>query len=202
MLIPCVQPECEPLKDELRAATRAVHADASQKRASGLSTRSLQPLTATSRRPPMMRIAQKSWSSCSKPPSSSSHTLPAYLRNARIVRCGEHVQVSRGLRAGSSSKGCSPDVIPRCVVARRRSSRDISLTSSVRRADLRQFTRRSGRRYLLFSNALCDLDRVLMGSWRRSVTVTPSYRHGRAVPPPAVKGTTRLDGRGHLAVPK
>ena len=27
------------------------------------------------------------------------------------------------------------------------------------------------------------------GSWRRSATVTPSYRHGRAVPQPAVKGT-------------
>ena len=46
-------------------------------------------------------------------------------------------------------------------------------------------------------SALRDLDRTLTATWRRSATMSPSYRHGRAVPPPAVKGTARLEGRGH-----
>ena len=135
-----------------------------------------------------------------KPPSSSSHTLPAYLRNARIVRCGEHVQVSRGLRAGSNSKGCSPDVIPRCVVARRRSARDVSSTSSVCREDLRRFTRSVRRMYLLCSNASRVLHRTWTGARTRHVCEHPSSRHGHAVPQPAAKGTRGSDGRGHLAV--
>ena len=165
------------------------HAAASQYQASSSSPSSLLLLTPMARRPPTMRIAQTSWPSCSKPPSSSSHTLPAYLRNARIVRRGEHVQVSRGLRAGSSYKGCLPEVIPRCVVAGKRSAPDFSSTSPVRRADLRRFTRRSGRQYHSRSNALRDLDRTLTKTWRRSATMSSSYRHGRVVPRQAVKGT-------------
>ena len=161
MQIPCVQPECDPLQDGLRTATRAMHTGTSQDRASGSSPRSPQLLTPISRSPPMIRIARTSWPSCSKPPSSSSHTLPAYLRNARIVRRGEHVQVSRGLRAGSSSKRGLPEIITRCVVAERRSAPDFSSTLSDRREDLRQFTRRSRRWYHSRSNALRDLDRVL-----------------------------------------
>ena len=61
----------------------------------------------------------------------------AYLPNARILRRREHVKVSAGLRAGTSSKRCSPEVNPRCVAARRRSAHDFSSTSSVRREDLR-----------------------------------------------------------------
>jgi hypothetical protein len=202
MHIPCVQPACDPLQVELPATTSSVHTGASGNRASGSSPRHLLLLTPTSRSLPMIRIAPKHWSSCNKPPSSCSHHLPARLRSARIVRCGENVKVRGGDKEGSSSQGCLPEVIPRCVTAGRRSPPDISLTLSVRRADLRRFTRRSRRRYHSCSSALRVLDRTLTGSWRRSATVTPSYRHGRAVPPPAVKGTARQTVRRHLACRK
>ena len=164
MLIRCVQPACEPRQDELRVATSSVHAGASESRASGLSPSHLQLLTPASRSLPMLRIAQKHRPSSISPPSSSSHPLPAHLRNARIIRCGEHVKGSRGLRAGFSSHKCSSDVNTRCVEATRRSPRNTSSTLSVRRQDLRRFTRRSRRWYLLFSNALRDSSRVLTGT--------------------------------------
>jgi hypothetical protein len=53
---------------------------------------------------------------------------------------GNHVKVNAGLREGSSSKGCLPEVSPRCVVAKRRNAWDISSTLSVRRVDLSTFT--------------------------------------------------------------
>ena len=102
MQIPCVQPACDPLQVGLPAAMSSVHTGASGNRASGSSPRYLQLLTPVSRNP-LIRIAPERWPSCVKPPSSCSHHLPAHLRNAQIIRCGEHVKVSRGLRAGSSS---------------------------------------------------------------------------------------------------
>ena len=154
MQIPCVQPACDPLQVGLPAAMSSVHTGASGNRASGSSPRYLQLLTPVSSSPLMIRIAPERWPSCVKPPSSCSHHLPAHLRNAQIIRCGEHVKVSRGLRAGSSLQRCLPEVNPRCVAAGRRSPPDISLTLSVCRADLRRFTRRTKRMYLPRFNAL------------------------------------------------
>ena len=103
---------------------------------------------------------------------SSVPTFPMYVLttltlhfawNARIMRGGENVKVSRGLRAGSSSKRCSYGVNTRCVGAGRHSPREISSTLPVRRADLHGFTRRETRMYLLRSNASRDLDRTLTG---------------------------------------
>ena len=50
------------------------------------------------------------------------------------------------------------------------------------------------------SNALRVLDRTWTGPYRRRATMGPSRRHGRAVPPPAVKGTAAKRGRGHREV--
>ena len=116
-----------------------------------------------SRSLPMVRIAPKHWSCCNEPPSSFSHHLPVPLRSARIVHCGENVKVSGGDKEGSSSQGCLPEAIPRCVAACRRSPPDISLTLSVRRADLCRFTRRVTRMYLLCSFALRVSHRTLTG---------------------------------------
>jgi hypothetical protein len=125
MHIPCVQPACDPLQVELPATTSSVHTGASENRASGSSLRHLLLLTPGSRSLPMVLIAPKHWSSCNEPPSSCSHHLPAHLRSARIVRCGENVKVSGGDKEGSSSQGCLSEVIPRCVAAGRRSLPDI-----------------------------------------------------------------------------
>jgi hypothetical protein len=163
MRIPCVQPACDPLQVELPATTSSVHTGASGNRASGSSPRHLLLLTPNSRSLPMVRIAPKHWSCCNEPPSSFSHHLPVHLRSARIVRCGENVKVSGGDKEGSSSQGCLPEAIPRCVAACRRSPPDISLTLSVRRADLCRFTRRVTRMYLLCSFALRVSHRTLTG---------------------------------------
>ena len=153
-----------------------MHTGASGNRDSGSSPYHLLLLMAAPRSPPMLHIAPERWTSCIKPPSSCSHHLLAHLRNAQIIRCGEHVKVSRGLRAGSSLQRCLPEVNPRCLAAGRRSPPDIASTLSVRRADLRRFTRRSRRRYHSRSSALRDLDRTWTGTWRRSATVYPSRR--------------------------
>ena len=134
MHIPCVQPACDPLQVELPATTSSVHTSASGNRASSSSPRHLLLLTPDLRSLPMVRIAPKHWSGCKEPPSSCSHHLPAHLRSAQILRCGENVKVSGGDKEGSSSQGCLPEVIPRCVAAGRQSPPDISLILSVRRA--------------------------------------------------------------------
>ena len=55
--------------------------------------------------------------------------------------------------------------------------------------------------YLLCSNALRDSHRVLTGSRRRCVCVTPSSRHGHVVPEAAVEGTRAWTSRRHREAP-
>ena len=117
---------------------------------------------------------------------------------SRIVRCGENLKVSGGDKEGSSSQGCLPEAIPRCVAACRRSPPDISLTLSVRRADLCRFTKRVTRMYLLCDNATEPSDRVWMGTWRRHVSMCPSRRRQRTVPRRASGGTCAYRATPHI----
>jgi len=56
--------------------------------------------------------------------------------------------------------------------------------------------------YLLSLNASCVTHRVLTGTRPRSVTVSPSRRHGRALPHAAVDGTGVQSAPRHREVPK
>ena len=56
--------------------------------------------------------------------------------------------------------------------------------------------------YLLCFNASRVLHRTWMGSRRRCACVTPSSRHGRAVPEAAVEGTCVQSVARHREVPK
>ena len=131
--------------------------------------------------------------------------MPAHLPNARIRRCGEHVQVNRGLSSGSSSKGWLSEVILRCVAAGRRSALDVSSTLSVRREDLRRFTISVRRRDHSHSSASRDPHRTLTTTWRRRASVSSSNRHGRAGSDGAVNGpavwTALRASRGTKIVP-
>jgi hypothetical protein len=51
---------------------------------------------------------------------------------------------------------------------------------------------------LPISNALRDSDRTLPTTRRRRATVSPSSRHGRAVPQPGMAGTRAWTVVGHL----
>ena len=128
--------------------------------------------------------------------------LRANLPNAGVVRGGEHGSFTRGDEASSSMKGCSPCMYLRCVRATSHVARDILSTLPARRADLRGFTRSVTRMYRLCSNASCVTHRVLTGTRPRSVTVSPSRRHGRALPHAAVEGTGVQSVARHLEVPK
>ena len=108
------------------------------------------------------------------------------------------MQVSRQLRASFTFKRCSPDVNTRCVGATRRSPRDISSTLPVRRANLRRFTRRSRRWYLLCENANELSDRVWMGPSARHVSMGPSRRRQHTVPRRASKGTAAYPAIPHI----
>ena len=115
--------------------------------------------------------------------------LCANLPNAGIVRGGEHGSFTRGDEASSSMKGCSLCMFLRCVRATRASARDMCSTLPAQRVDLSKFTRSVTRMYLLFSNALRVLHRVLTGPRRRRMSEDPSSRHGFAVLEAAEKGT-------------
>ena len=108
------------------------------------------------------------------------------------------MKVSAGLREGSSSKGCLPEVSPRCVVAKRRNAWDISSTLSVRRVDLSTFTMSAIRMYLLCNNATELSDRAWMGTWRRHVSMCPSRRRKRTVPRRASGGTCAYRATPHI----
>ena len=118
-----------------------------------------------------------------QPPLAS---LPA---NAGIERGGEHGSFMRGDEASSSMKGCSLCMYLRCVRATRASARDMCSTLPARRVDLRGFASAVGRMYLLCFNASCFSHRVWTATWRRRATMSPSGRHGHAVPEAAVGGT-------------
>ena len=161
-----------------------------------------QPAARQARSPPTICSVPKCCRRCRQPMSSSSHHLPANLPNAGIVRGGEHGSFMCGHEASSSMKGCLLGMHLRCVVSVRHSTRDMCSTLPARCADLRGFTRRSTRMYLLCSNASRISHRVLTGSRRQRVCVTPSSRHGCAVPEAAAKGTRAWTALGHREVTK
>ena len=153
MHIPCIPDAYSPhairCNLELPATTSSVHTARVRKSSLRLvSTPSAaahaqltQPADGTHRAKTLVKLQRTA-------PSSCSHHLRAHLRSARIVLCGENVKVSGGDREGSSSQGCLPEVILRCVAAGRRSLPDISLTLSVCRVDLRRFTGRVTRAHV------------------------------------------------------
>ena len=128
--------------------------------------------------------------------------MPAHLPNARIARCGEHGQVSRGLTARSTSKGWSSEVILRCVAAGRRSALDVSLTLSGRREDLRRFTKGVGRRYLFCSSASRVRRRVFWGRFCTRHRIYRSDLRGHAVAEAAVAVPRAWTALGHREVRK
>ena len=189
MLIPCVQLACEPLQVGPRAAAHSARTAVGESRLSDASARALPLPTPTARSPPMVCSVLKCCRRCRWPMSSSSLHLPANLPNTGIERGGEHGSFMSGHEASPSMKGCSLGMKLRCVVPMRRSARVISSTLPARRVDRRRFTRRFARMYLPRSDALRDSIRVWMGTWPRCATMSPSSRHGRAVPEAAMGGT-------------
>ena len=161
----------------------------SQDRRSVASARPSGALASTAATTQTSASVPKSLQRCRCSPSSCSHHLPANLPNARFVRGGEHGNFVRGDEASSSMKGCSLCMYRRCVADVRPIAHDMCSTLPARRVDLRRFTRVVGRMYLLCWNASRVLHRVLTGSRRRRVCVTPSGRHGCAVAEAAVEGT-------------
>ena len=93
---------------------------------------------------------------CRCSPSSCSHHLQLKQPNPATEHRRVDVSFSRGLRAGSGSKGCSLGVMTRCVTAGGHSPRDICSTLPARRAGRRRFARSVGRMYLPRSSALRD----------------------------------------------
>ena len=91
---------------------------------------------------------------CRCSPSSCSHHLQLKQPNLALEHRRVDVSFSRGLRAGSGSKICLPEVIARCVTAGGHSPRDTLSTLPARRAGRRRFAMSVGRRYLPFSSAL------------------------------------------------
>ena len=160
-----------------------------ESRCSAASAKALMLPTPTAHSPLMVCSVPKCYRRCRWPLSSCSHHWPAYLPNAGIERDGEHGSFMSGHEASPSMKGCVLGMNLRCVVPVRHSAPDMCSTLPARCADLRGFTRRSTRMYLLCSNALRDMLRTWMGTRRRCATVCPSSRHGRAVPEAAVEGT-------------
>ena len=132
-----------------------------------------------------------------QPPSANQ---PAECSN--VVCGGQHGSFMSGHEASSSMKRCLLGMYLRCVAPIRHSAHDICSTLPARCADLRRFTRSFARMYLLSSNASRVSHRVLTGSRRRCVCVTPSSRHGRGVPEAAVEGTRAWTALGHREVPK
>ena len=184
-----VQPACYLLKVELRAAASSACTAMQESRCSAASARALPLPTPTARSPLMVCRVPKCCRRCHWPMSSCSHHLPATLPNAGILRGGEHGSFVRGHTASSSMKGCSLGMTLRCVLAGRHSARDTCWTLPARGADLSRFARSVGRMYLLCSNALRVLHRVLTGPWRRPVSRVPSSRLGGAVSEAAANGT-------------
>ena len=161
----------------------------SQDRRSVASARPSGALASTAATTQTSASVPKSLQRCRCSPSSGSHHLPANLPNARFVRGCEHGNFVRGDEAISSMNGCSLCMYRRCVADVRPIAHDMCSTLPARRVDLRRFTRVVGRMYLLCWNASRVLHRVLTGSRRRRVCVTPSGRHGCAVTEAAVEGT-------------
>ena len=91
---------------------------------------------------------------CRCSPSSCSHHLQLKQPNPATEHRRVDVSFSRGLRAGSGSKGCSLGVMTRCVTAGGHSPRDICLTLPARCAGRRRFAMSVGRMYLPRSSAL------------------------------------------------
>ena len=130
MQIRCVQPACELLQVGLRTTTSTVHTGVSEYRASGSYPRSLQLLTHTPRSSAMLCIAPKRWPSRAAERQAHAATICQHTCGMlQVIRCGEHVQVSRGLGAGSSSKECLQEVIPRCMAATWRLGDEVHPTS-------------------------------------------------------------------------
>ena len=117
--------------------------------------------------------------------SQSSQTLPP----STDERMSADVSFSGSDRVGSRSKRCLPEAIPRWMAASRHSPRDIWSSLSVRRANLRTFTKRVTRMYLLSLDASRVLHRTKTGRCARRVRTYPFYRHGRAVTEAAKEGT-------------
>ena len=160
MHVPCIQPACGLLKVELPAAASSACTAVQESRGSAASARALPLPTPTASSSPMISSVPKCCRRCRWPMSSSSHHLPANLPNAGIVRGGEHGSFMCGHEASSSMKGCLLGMHLRCVVSVRHSTRDMCSTLPARCADLRGFTRRSTRMYLLCKNANELSDRV------------------------------------------
>ena len=136
-----------------RAATSSACTAVHENRYSAASAKALMLPTPTAHSPLMVCSVPKCYRRCRWPMSSSSHHLPANLPNAGIVRGGEHGSFMCGHEASSSMKGCLLGMHLRCVVSVRHSTRDMCSTLPARCADLRGFTRRSTRMYLLCKNA-------------------------------------------------
>ena len=101
---------------------------------------------------------------CRCSPSSCSHHLQLKQPNPATEHRRVDVSFSRGLRAGSGSKGCSLGVMTRCVTAGGHSPRDICSTLPARRAGRQRFAMSVGRRYMPRSSALRVRHRVLTGT--------------------------------------
>ena len=132
----------------------------SQDRRSVASARPSGALASTAATTQTSASVPKSLQRCRCSPSSCSHHLPANLPNAGIVRGGEHGSFMCGHEASSSMKECLLGMHLRCVVSVRHGARDMCSTLPARCADLRGFTRRSTRMYLLCKNANELSDRV------------------------------------------
>ena len=139
---------------------------------------------------------------CCCSPCCCSHHLPPKLPKPVAERGSVDVSFSGGHKVGSRLKRCLPELNPRCVLAGGRSSRDTLSTLPARRADLRGFARSVTRRYPLSSNASCVSHRVFSATGRRRAAMSPSRRHGRALPDAAVEGTGVQSVTRHREGPK
>ena len=150
----CVQPACVRLEVGARTHAGSACAAVEQSRCSAASACALPLPTPTARSPPMTCSVPKCCRRCRLPMSSCSHHQRAKPAECWNRARHEHGIFVRGYEDRSSMKGCSLDMILRCVRAARASARDICSTLPARRDDRSRFTRSVRRMYLLSENAL------------------------------------------------